>query len=119
MTTHTPGPWHVEEGLSGPELTQVIGASAMGEDAESVSVADCYTTGDAEDEANAARIVACVNACAGMSHLPQGIVVRMREALEYYRSLGDLYSPQTEHAVRNLASEVLSELPADAEKADG
>lgn len=57
-TKHTPEPWYVDNQTAFPEI--------VGSDAH---VSEIWSTGDNElDQANASRIVACVNAMAGIEN---------------------------------------------------
>lgn len=60
-TTHTPEPWRVDHN----------GFTLVGNDVVLGSLGGCPGTSSQEDDANAARIVACVNAMAGIKD-PEG-----------------------------------------------
>jgi len=74
-TTHTPGPWYIARRL-GPASAPIVLMVAL--DPIGTSEAD-YAAARGEIDANAARIVACVNACAGIN--PEA-VPKMLEALK-------------------------------------
>lgn len=57
-TTHTPEPWHVAEGRN--HLLRIAAGTAA-------VVNDCGDSEVPQHAANADRIVACVNACAGVN----------------------------------------------------
>lgn len=82
MSEHTPEPWVLEQ-VSGAPLWHVEDLAG-----NPIAVAEQRTNArvafDFEREANALRIVACVNACAGIetSALESGVVQEMREALQ-------------------------------------
>jgi len=98
---HTPGPWTVD-----PEND----ADALGPDGKPVAL--CYyasmngrtynvhsvVRSDEESEANALRIVACVNACEGISTdaLSGGLVPRAQldAALTLVRRMADVWEPE-------------------------
>lgn len=70
---HTPGPWSVEsDGLSITMAGQVV-ASSIGPD----------YAGNEEKKANARRIVACVNACEGISTEDLQIIDDAGETLKF------------------------------------
>lgn len=75
--THTPTPWKVgSKYVTDIYTTRAFNAIARTVDSQS----------DGEDEANAARIVACVNACEGVAteHLQIGGVAKMQAACLAY-----------------------------------
>jgi hypothetical protein len=80
-TTHTPEPWRVYAWRNGStfaiEYIQPSGISAF----------ICQVNGsNGQSEANASRIVACVNACAGI-HDPQELIIGADFALKENREL--------------------------------
>ncbi len=75
-TTHTPEPWHTFAFEVYDENQQIIADCGLSED---------YWGKDG-CQANAARIVACVNACAGI-HDPQELIIGADFALKENREL--------------------------------
>lgn len=79
---HTPEPW------SADRVTEI---GPIGISAGPTHIGEIIGTGDAaEDAANAARIVACVNACAGISD-PAATLRSAREAIAW--ALGEMKRP--------------------------
>lgn len=103
MNTHTPEPWRLDEVFvadadqvairpeNGPELLAIAWRGAHERYSESLGewLEDEPMT-DAEVEANAARIVACVNNCAGIN--PEAVPM-MRDALEEMKFFFDEGTP--------------------------
>ena len=80
MSKHTPAPWHYSEENSRPSGAQLIYA----EDGWLVADAcGAFKRHDDERQANAHRIIACVNACAGMED-PAGTISLVRRALQFF-----------------------------------
>lgn len=77
MSKHTPGPWILEK----PELDCVAISASSGDWLDLASVAiRVNDKHDPEGQANAARIVACVNACEGLAD--PSVVPELLAALE-------------------------------------
>jgi hypothetical protein len=66
MSEHTKGPWRVEEGIH--QFCKEPGHAIKGNNTEGVNIIAFLWTRhvEVEQEANARRIVACVNACEGI-----------------------------------------------------
>ncbi len=86
MTDHTPEPWEAY-GLRGKARIDDCSGVRVYRDSEPVTIAitdDDLLLSVEEQEANAARIVACVNACAGIPTKQLGdvkaVVNRLRES---------------------------------------
>ncbi len=79
MSKHTPGPWHNEQGFIVAN-NKVVGQAMM--PSKDSSVTNLYSAKKAEEmEANAARIVECVNACEGIEN-PADFVEIVKQALQ-------------------------------------
>lgn len=78
-TAHTPGPWYSEAAAKDGRRNGAL-VFAHGATGGRVRIAEVGNMGSdyAEDEANAARIVACVNACEGMD-TPEASIAFLRE----------------------------------------
>lgn len=74
-TKHTPEPWGIDPAIH--PNNQVFSESG-------IVVADCKWTNYEPQvrEANASRIVACVNACAGLTEAELGKFIDVRDALK-------------------------------------
>ena len=79
MTAHTPEPWAVYEG---PEDRKELTVCYEDKSGQIVCVADCLQgeIPPKERDANAARIIACVNGCAGLTE------DEIKEAIHWYRT---------------------------------
>ncbi len=84
-TKHTAEPWTSE------------GKGVFGANRKVVMVAMCGDPIRAEDAPTAARIVACVNACAGVED-PAAALTAAREALEWFRANAQRLSLSYEEA---------------------
>ena len=83
---HTPEPWMF--GLRGGAPGYCISAGDFGPDW--ISIAQVYGDYDADIKAaNAHRIVACVNACAGMEN-PQAEIQSLKTDLEFFKNENDV-----------------------------
>jgi hypothetical protein len=86
-TAHTPEPWHYETAYS---ITSIFAPDPTGQNPYGTYVAEIdgqdvgRDTTRAQHEANARRIVAAVNACAGIptQALEQGVVAELLEVLQ-------------------------------------
>lgn len=78
--SHTPEPWRAEWQPGQTPKHTYTHCVMCGDD----SLCDTLTQADAE------RIVACVNACTGMAD-PAGEIARLRAALQVLRSKGQQY----------------------------
>ena len=66
---HTPEPWKLAEAVGGRHATGMRRIRSESEGLEHGAVAEVYGINDGtEAAANGARIVACVNACAGINN---------------------------------------------------
>lgn len=86
MSKHTPGPWGIEEGINCLYVGPVV--ERYGRERVVTPVADCNFVdelGEKETLANAARIVACVNACEGIED-PANLRTQMDAMAETLRS---------------------------------
>ena len=99
--THTPAPWSIDAGnfiiSGGKDIARALG--------------DCTT--EEEDTANAARIVACVNACAGLND-PAADIATMRRALDDARKWFRHIASTAPHPAARAAENALSLLGDDA-----
>lgn len=88
MSAHSPGPWHLNAGRCGDD--QCDGYTVRDADGEFVTHLDGSRyhdeRADPEADANAARIVACVNACEGVAD-PADLRVQRDELLAALRAL--------------------------------
>jgi hypothetical protein len=100
--THTPGPWHIEPLQEDEGKSIAICKAGKG----IIAVIQIPTDGEVtdftreEDEANALRIVAAVNACEGISTevLKPGLMVELFDALADL--LGDMPDVQNGQCIR-------------------
>ncbi len=101
MTAHTPTPWALHSVM----LTHVVDA------ADREFVADCNGTNDCSplDEANAARIVACVNFCEGMPDASLTETGGCQRSIEFLAQTIREVECQREHA-RTERDDLLSAL---------
>lgn len=107
-TQHTPGPWRANKDHFGAVRSEP-GFSIKGSNSEGVNAIAFLWSRDveAEQEANARRIVACVNACEGISTeaLEAGAVKETLETLEKIsRLIGVIETPR----VRAIAREAIA-----------
>lgn len=74
---HAKEPWKVDSpiGAAHPEIKDVDGRRVA-------VIAGTYPMGPKQDDANAARIVACVIACAGMED-PEQEIMLLRQSVRY------------------------------------
>ena len=89
MKAHLPEPWVIEthESDEGVDALYIV-SHPMPEyengDLRPVCLLTTEANRDELDDANAARIVACVNACAGMED-PAAEIARLREFVRLYK----------------------------------
>lgn len=89
---HTPGPWHIFEAEGG---NLILNAPHTGGRYTGAVVLNA----DSNHNANAARIVACVNACEGIAD-PVDALASVRQLLAGW--LRDIESPEDQKQVREV-----------------